>query len=119
MLPCILVNKDFHILRVGLGRVRKKTRVQRRVVALRLQNSFAEIAKLFTDFFRDLDVVPSDILSGLVLLRRHQKLHRKCVVAQVKPLVYVLPFRVCVCVGVCVCVCVCETNISCSLSLRT
>ena len=47
------------------------------------QSSFTEVAKLFTEFFRDLDVVPTDIVAGLVLLRKHQKLRRKCVVAQV------------------------------------
>ncbi|KAK3595240.1 hypothetical protein CHS0354_021556 [Potamilus streckersoni] len=33
-----------------------------------------EIAQIFTEFFRDLDVVPSDVIAGLVLLRRYQKL---------------------------------------------
>lgn len=47
------------------------------------QNSFTEVAKLFTEFFRDLDVVPSDVVAGLVLLRRHQKLRRKVIVGQV------------------------------------
>ena len=47
------------------------------------QNSFTEVAKLFTEFFRDLDVVPSDIVAGLVLLRKYQKLRRSFVVSQV------------------------------------
>ena len=34
----------------------------------------SEIAQLFTEFFRDLDVVPSDVVAGLVLLRHYQKL---------------------------------------------
>ena len=48
-----------------------------------LQNSFTEVAKLFTEFFRDLDVVPSDVVAGLVLLRKHQKMRRKHIVSQV------------------------------------
>ena len=48
------------------------------------QNSFTEIAKLFTEFFRDLDVVPTDIVAGLVLMRKHQKLRRKIIVSQVE-----------------------------------
>lgn len=47
------------------------------------QNSMSEIAQLFTEFFRDLDVVPSDIVAGLVLLRHHQKQRMKMVIAQV------------------------------------
>lgn len=42
-----------------------------------------EIAHLFTDFFRDLDVVPSDVIAGLVLLRRYQKLRMQGTVQQV------------------------------------
>ncbi|ELT97131.1 hypothetical protein CAPTEDRAFT_139126 [Capitella teleta] len=48
----------------------------------RNRNSFSEIAKLFTEFFRDLDVVPSDIVAGLVLMRQHQKMRRKLIVSQ-------------------------------------
>ena len=44
----------------------------------------SEIAQLFTEFFRDLDVVPSDIVAGLVLLRHHQKHRMKSIIAQVK-----------------------------------
>lgn len=47
----------------------------------------SEIAQLFTEFFRDLDVVPSDVVAGLVLLRHHQKQRMKMVVAQVQFLV--------------------------------
>ncbi len=46
------------------------------------KNSFNEVAQLFTEFFRDLDVVPSDIVAGLVLLRRSQKRRRAAIVAQ-------------------------------------
>ncbi|XP_074647959.1 diacylglycerol lipase-alpha-like [Tubulanus polymorphus] len=45
-------------------------------------NSFTEIAKLFTEFFRDLDVVPSDVIAGLVLMRTYQKHCRKTIVSQ-------------------------------------
>uniref|UniRef100_A0A1I8HGW0 sn-1-specific diacylglycerol lipase n=1 Tax=Macrostomum lignano TaxID=282301 RepID=A0A1I8HGW0_9PLAT len=38
------------------------------------EGAFAEVARLFSDFFQDLDVVPSDVVAGLVLLRRCQKL---------------------------------------------
>lgn len=48
------------------------------------QNSLAEVAKLFTDFFRDLDVVPSDVIAGLVLLRQSQKENTKRVIEQVR-----------------------------------
>ena len=48
------------------------------------QSSFSEMAKLFTEFFRDLDVVPTDVIAGLVLLRRHQKVRRKFIVEQVR-----------------------------------
>jgi sn1-specific diacylglycerol lipase len=49
----------------------------------RNRNSFTDIAKLLSDFFRDLDVVPSDVVAGLVLLRKFQKLEREAVVRQV------------------------------------
>ena len=48
------------------------------------QNSIAEIAKLLQEFFRDLDVVPSDVFAGIVLLRWHQKIGMRHVVAQVR-----------------------------------
>ncbi|KAL3270811.1 hypothetical protein HHI36_021333 [Cryptolaemus montrouzieri] len=48
----------------------------------RNRNSFADIAKLLSDFFRDLDVVPSDVVVGLVLLRKFQKLERKNIIEQ-------------------------------------
>uniref|UniRef100_A0A6B2EG71 Diacylglycerol lipase-alpha n=1 Tax=Phlebotomus kandelakii TaxID=1109342 RepID=A0A6B2EG71_9DIPT len=50
----------------------------------RNRNSFTDIARLLSDFFRDLDVVPSDVVAGLVLLRKFQKLEREAVVRQRK-----------------------------------
>lgn len=50
----------------------------------RNRNSFADIARLLSDFFRDLDVVPSDVIAGLVLLRKFQKLEREAIVRQRK-----------------------------------
>ena len=54
------------------------------IICFYLQSSFSEVAKLFTEFFRDLDVVPTDVIAGLVLLRRHQKVRRKFIVEQVR-----------------------------------
>lgn len=48
------------------------------------RNSFADIARLLSDFFRDLDVVPSDVIAGLVLLRKFQILEREAIVRQRK-----------------------------------
>ncbi|XP_018908023.2 diacylglycerol lipase-alpha isoform X1 [Bemisia tabaci] len=50
----------------------------------RNKNSFADIARLLSDFFRDLDVVPSDVIAGLVLLRKFQKIEREAVVNERK-----------------------------------
>ncbi|XP_055709573.1 diacylglycerol lipase-alpha isoform X1 [Phlebotomus papatasi] len=50
----------------------------------RNRNSFTDIARLLSDFFRDLDVVPSDVVAGLVLLRKFQKLEREAIVRQRK-----------------------------------
>ncbi|XP_076640585.1 inactivation no afterpotential E isoform X2 [Colletes latitarsis] len=50
----------------------------------RSRNSFADIARLLSDFFRDLDVVPSDVVAGLVLLRKFQKVERELIVKQRK-----------------------------------
>ncbi|XP_054721241.1 diacylglycerol lipase-alpha-like [Uloborus diversus] len=44
------------------------------------RNNFTDIAKLLSDFFRDLDVVPSDVIAGLVLLRKLQKAERQGIV---------------------------------------
>ncbi|CAG2189019.1 DAGL [Mytilus edulis] len=54
----------------------------------RNRNSIAEIAKLLQEFFRDLDVVPSDVFAGIVLLRRHQKIRMRHVVSQSENDVY-------------------------------
>ncbi|XP_037036591.1 diacylglycerol lipase-alpha isoform X1 [Bradysia coprophila] len=54
----------------------------------RNRNSFAEIAKLLSDFFRELDVVPSDVVAGLVLLRKFQKIERQSIVRQKKNGIY-------------------------------
>ncbi|XP_021926065.1 sn1-specific diacylglycerol lipase alpha isoform X2 [Zootermopsis nevadensis] len=50
----------------------------------RNRNSFTDIARLLSDFFRDLDVVPSDVVAGLVLLRKFQKIEREAIVKQRK-----------------------------------
>ncbi|XP_043282048.1 diacylglycerol lipase-alpha isoform X6 [Venturia canescens] len=50
----------------------------------RNRNSFTDIARLLSDFFRDLDVVPSDVVAGLVLLRKFQKIERELIVKQKK-----------------------------------
>lgn len=42
-----------------------------------LKDSFSEIAKLISEFFQDLDLVPSDIIAGLLLTRRLQKWERQ------------------------------------------
>ncbi len=49
-----------------------------------LQSSFADIARVLSEFFRDLDVVPSDVVAGLVLLRQRQQLLRFRVIHQVR-----------------------------------
>lgn len=54
----------------------------------RNRNSFADIAKLLSDFFRELDVVPSDVVAGLVLLRKFQKIERQAIVRQVDFFLY-------------------------------
>lgn len=46
------------------------------------QNSFGDIARLLSDFFRDIDVVPSDVVAGLILLRKYQKIERESIVKQ-------------------------------------
>ncbi|KAK6645186.1 hypothetical protein RUM43_001462 [Polyplax serrata] len=48
----------------------------------RSQNSFGDIARLLSDFFRDIDVVPSDVVAGLILLRKYQKIEREAIVKQ-------------------------------------
>jgi sn1-specific diacylglycerol lipase len=58
----------------------------------RSRNSFTDIARLLSDFFRDLDVVPSDVVAGLVLLRKFQKLEREAIIRQVSA---TFSFRLC------------------------
>lgn len=41
------------------------------------------MASLFAEFFRDLDIVPSDIIAGLVLLRQRQRSSRDAILDQV------------------------------------
>ena len=45
-----------------------------------MQSSFSDIARVLSEFFRDLDVVPTDVIVGLVLLRHRQQLIRMRVV---------------------------------------
>ena len=49
-----------------------------------LQSSFAEIARLLSEFFRELDVVPSDVLAGLIMLRQRQQQARQTLINQVE-----------------------------------
>lgn len=44
------------------------------------QSSFAEVAKILSEFFRDLDVVPTDIIAGLIIVRKQQKMQRELMV---------------------------------------
>uniref|UniRef100_A0A8C6P7E5 Diacylglycerol lipase-alpha n=1 Tax=Nothobranchius furzeri TaxID=105023 RepID=A0A8C6P7E5_NOTFU len=50
-------------------------------------DAYSEVASLFAEFFRDLDIVPSDIIAGLVLLRQRQRSKRSSILDQVS-----LPF---------------------------
>ncbi|XP_064168529.1 diacylglycerol lipase-alpha-like isoform X1 [Anguilla rostrata] len=47
-------------------------------------DAYAEVAMLFAEFFRDLDIVPSDIIAGLVLLRQRQRAKRSTILDQVR-----------------------------------
>lgn len=47
------------------------------------QDAYSEVASLFAEFFRDLDIVPSDIIAGLVLLRQRQRAKRSAILDQV------------------------------------
>lgn len=49
----------------------------------RIQDAYSEVASLFAEFFRDLDIVPSDIIAGLVLLRQRQRTKRSAILDQV------------------------------------
>ncbi|XP_055335539.1 diacylglycerol lipase-alpha-like [Paramacrobiotus metropolitanus] len=46
------------------------------------RTSLGEIAQLLSDFFRDLDLVPSDIVAGVILLRKYQKLRRSALLTK-------------------------------------
>ena len=62
----------------------KQERGRRDTTLMRdFQSSFAEIARLLSEFFRDLDVVPSDVLAGLILLRQRQQAARQQIISQV------------------------------------
>ncbi|KAL0189582.1 hypothetical protein M9458_016681, partial [Cirrhinus mrigala] len=45
-------------------------------------DAYSEVASLFAEFFRDLDIVPSDIIAGLVLLRQRQRAKRASILDQ-------------------------------------
>ncbi|XP_077570152.1 diacylglycerol lipase-alpha isoform X2 [Stigmatopora nigra] len=45
-------------------------------------DAYSEVASLFAEFFRDLDIVPSDIIAGLVLLRQTQRSKRSSILDQ-------------------------------------
>ncbi|XP_041917443.1 diacylglycerol lipase-alpha isoform X2 [Alosa sapidissima] len=45
-------------------------------------DAYSEVASLFAEFFRDLDIVPSDIIAGLVLLRQRQRSKRSAILDQ-------------------------------------
>lgn len=45
------------------------------------RDSFAEVSRLLADFFYDFDVVPTDLLAGLMLMRRKQR-HDQMKIAQ-------------------------------------
>ncbi|XP_056463042.1 diacylglycerol lipase-alpha isoform X2 [Gadus chalcogrammus] len=45
-------------------------------------DAYSEVASLFAEFFRDLDIVPSDIIAGLVLLRQRQRSKRFSILDQ-------------------------------------
>lgn len=46
----------------------------------RNQNSFSEVAKILSEFFRDLDLVPTDVIAGLIIVRKAQKQQRELMV---------------------------------------
>ena len=48
----------------------------------RNKRSFSNIARLLTDFFRDLDIVPTDVIAGLILLRKFQKIELRKLLEQ-------------------------------------
>lgn len=74
-----------------------------------LQDAYSEVASLFAEFFRDLDIVPSDIIAGLVLLRQRQRSKRSSILDQVS-----LPrkYNNCLCFCTRVRMCCNENNLS-------
>ena len=65
-------------------------------VFFHFQSSFTDIAKVLSEFFRDLDIVPSDVIVGLVLLRKRQQLLRLRTIHQVRVLTMTSGFsRIC------------------------
>lgn len=56
------------------------------------QDAYSEVASLFAEFFRDLDIVLSDIIAGLVLLRQRQRAKRSAILDQVCRIV-ALPYQ--------------------------
>lgn len=69
-----------------------------------LQDAYSEVASLFAEFFRDLDIVPSDIIAGLVLLRQRQRSKRSSILDQVSlsvKIIIIISYCLCGCVGMC------------------
>lgn len=57
-------------------------------VASPKRNQITDISRLISDFFMELDVVPSDIAAGFVLLRNFQELEREEAVRLVSIWIY-------------------------------
>lgn len=66
-----------------MWRTRRKQSVCHTVCSSPVQDAYSEVASLFAEFFRDLDIVPSDIIAGLVLLRQRQRSKRSSILDQV------------------------------------
>ena len=65
--PCTLILKKLHFVLMFDGFSLKFMSLLNfiqiaNIFSQRFQNSFAEIARLLSEFFRDLDVVPTDVL---------------------------------------------------------
>ena len=61
-----------------------------------VQDAYSEVASLFAEFFRDLDIVPSDIIAGLVLLRQRQRSKRSAILDQVSLSIKNIYMNVCI-----------------------
>lgn len=61
-----------------------------------VQDAYSEVASLFAEFFRDLDIVPSDIIAGLVLLRQRQRSKRSAILDQVSLSIKNIYINVCI-----------------------